>query len=198
MTICFDNHEPSAGTKRRRPHDQQQNDDTPPPPSPQPTATARERATATNGSSVCEGFPRHDNGLYHQVWRVSRGRRPVGSQLVRYDMECWTDGFDGLYKTVDNKGVLRPLSECPEWVRATLTEMRVCEVRRVIMPGTHGVRFYQINLLEIRSGGGSKKRRHGRHGGPHSHSRPPASEEEEDEDAATVLSTRASGSIRSW
>ncbi|CEM05785.1 unnamed protein product [Vitrella brassicaformis CCMP3155] len=91
---------------------------------------------APNNDSSHEGSTLYPSGAYHQVVRppAGNGPKPTRDQWVKVDYIDWRDDFYGQEKIVEERGVEWRGSDCAEWWQETLTDMRVGEVRRVIVP----------------------------------------------------------------
>ncbi|CEM32327.1 unnamed protein product [Vitrella brassicaformis CCMP3155] len=119
------------------------------PPSP-PAAAA---TTASNNDSSHEGFTLYPSGTYHQVVKEGSGPKPTHDQWVKYDVIGWHDDFDLQEKEFEEGRWELRVSECTEWVQEVVTDMRVGEVRRVVVPARLSVtgkeRYIEYRLVDI-------------------------------------------------
>ena len=98
-------------------------------------------------------FTETQSGIRYQVVRPGSGPKPTGDQRVKYDFIQWRDDFDGQDKRYDHRGLVSRVSSKREWCQEVLTDMRVGEVRRVILPGRLSKigkdAYIEIRLLAI-------------------------------------------------
>ncbi|CEM32328.1 unnamed protein product [Vitrella brassicaformis CCMP3155] len=112
-------------------------------PLPPPAAAA---TTAPNNDSSHEGFTLYPSGTYHQVVQQGSGPKATREQNVTVDIIEWRDDFDGPDKRYDLHGVVGLVSSWAEWEQEILTDMRVGEVRRVLVPGRQEERYLENSV----------------------------------------------------
>ncbi|CEM05779.1 unnamed protein product [Vitrella brassicaformis CCMP3155] len=113
--------------------------------------------TASGQGGGADVFFRLPSGVFYQVVRQGSGPKPTRDQTVKYDLIEWRDDFDGQRKKYDLGGLEGRVSWQQEWLQEVFTDMRVGEVRRVLVPfnrlssrGTLSlVRYIQYSLVAI-------------------------------------------------
>ena len=91
-------------------------------------------------------------GVFYQVRKEGSGAKPARDQRVRYDGIEWLDDFDGDERD-DFRGRVGRVSDLPGWLGEVFTDMRVGEVRRVILPSRLSVlkeAYIEFALVAIR------------------------------------------------
>ncbi|CEM16830.1 unnamed protein product [Vitrella brassicaformis CCMP3155] len=81
-------------------------------------------------------FIRLPSGAHFRVVQQGSGPKPTRNQCVWYDYIHWRDDFDGRDKKGENRGWEGRVSDREKWWQEVFTDMRVGEVRRVILPAT--------------------------------------------------------------
>ena len=89
-----------------------------------------------------EGFTLYPSGAYHQVVKEGSGPKTTRcffcyadeAVTVKFDLIEWRDGFREEGKLREVRGEERCLPEYFMWFHDIVTDMRVGEVRRVILP----------------------------------------------------------------
>ncbi|CEM06923.1 unnamed protein product [Vitrella brassicaformis CCMP3155] len=76
------------------------------------------------------------NGVQYKIVQQGSGAKPTSNQRVKFDVIEWRDGFDGQDKIGEHRGPEHLVSSCAGWLQEVLTDMRVGEVRRLILPAT--------------------------------------------------------------
>ncbi|CEM05775.1 unnamed protein product [Vitrella brassicaformis CCMP3155] len=99
-------------------------------------------------------FTQMPSGVRFRVVRPGSGPKPTRDQRVKVDYIEWRDDFDGRDEICDLRGQVFPVSVGVEWFPETVTDMRVGEVRRVILPARFSydrmkALFGEYRLVEI-------------------------------------------------
>jgi len=76
------------------------------------------------------------NGVQYKIVQQGSGAKPTSNQRVKFDVIEWRDGFDGQDKIGEHRGPEHLVSSCAGWLQEVLTDMRVGEVRRLVLPAT--------------------------------------------------------------
>ncbi|CEM32329.1 unnamed protein product [Vitrella brassicaformis CCMP3155] len=79
-------------------------------------------------------FTEMQSGIRYQVVRPVSGPKATRDQRVKIDVIEWRDDFDGPGKRGEERGLVARVSDQPEWAQEVFTDMRVGEVRRIILP----------------------------------------------------------------
>mmetsp|Transcript_35944 Transcript_35944/g.103282 ORF Transcript_35944/g.103282 Transcript_35944/m.103282 type:complete len:203 (+) Transcript_35944:1222-1830(+) len=104
--------------------------------------------TASGQGGGGDVFIRLPSGVFYQVVRPGSGPKPTRDQHVKIDVIEWRDDFDGQRKKYDLGGLEGRVSWQQEWLQEVFTDMRVGEVRRVILP-TVERRYVEYRLVSI-------------------------------------------------
>ncbi|CEM21895.1 unnamed protein product [Vitrella brassicaformis CCMP3155] len=100
------------------------------------------------------GFAQMSNGVQYKIVQQGSGPKPTRDQCVKVDYMGWSDDFDGQDKTFGRRGLeCRVSTFVAEWLQEVFTDMRVGEVRRVILPARLSKKeeevFIECRLLAI-------------------------------------------------
>ncbi|CEM32302.1 unnamed protein product [Vitrella brassicaformis CCMP3155] len=121
IKLCIEPDKSAVGTEKG----QEREEDDQQPPSPTTVALPDAATAATDKMADSEGdtsrevsFRLYPSGAYHRVVRPGSGPKPTPDQHVKTDQVVWADDFDGQDKLDEE----------------VFTDMRVGEVRRVIVP----------------------------------------------------------------
>ncbi|CEM05778.1 unnamed protein product [Vitrella brassicaformis CCMP3155] len=97
------------------------------------------------------GFTQLPSGVQYKIVKEGSGPKPTRDQTVKIDMIEWGDYFGEHNEYYCPRGRDYRMSDWAEWLQAMWTDMRVGEVRRVIVPaeGRHATSYREYRLLAI-------------------------------------------------
>ncbi|CEM05786.1 unnamed protein product [Vitrella brassicaformis CCMP3155] len=125
----------------------------PPPPPPSAAAAAAPPALAREEAAASDGSRRRSTGVLSWVVQEGSGPTPTRDQRIKADIIEWSDDFDGQDKRGEGSGLEFGLSDVREWLQEMWTDMRVGEVRRVILPASFSTTgkdaYIEMRLLDI-------------------------------------------------